>query len=78
MKSSLPKALQFLAGKSMLEHVRHATLPLTADQTVVVCAPGAQERIQKTNTASGEGVICVQQEGAFGTGHALKLSLIHI
>jgi len=49
MKSSLPKALQFLAGKSMLEHVKHATLPLTADQTVVVCAPGAQERIQKTN-----------------------------
>ena len=42
MKSSLPKALQFLAGKSMLEHVRHATLPLTADQTVVVCSPGAQ------------------------------------
>lgn len=78
MKSSLPKALQFLAGKSILEHVKHATLPLTADQTVVVCAPGAQERIQKTNTSSGEGVMCVQQEGAFGTGHALKCALSKI
>ena len=55
MKSSLPKALQFLAGKPMLEHVKQATLPLTAHQAIVVCSPGAQERIQKTNTFSGEG-----------------------
>ena len=49
MKSSLPKALQFLAGKPMLEHVKQATLLLKADQTIVVCSPGTQEQIQKTN-----------------------------
>ncbi len=78
MKSSLPKALQFLAGKPMLEHVKQATLLLKADQTIVVCSPDAQERIQKTNTSSGEGVMCVQQEGALGTGHALKCALSKI
>ena len=78
MKSSLPKALQFLAGKPMLEHVKQATLLLKADQTIVVCSPGTQEQIQKTNNSSGEGVTCVQQEEALGTGHALKCALSKI
>ena len=38
MRSSLPKAMQFLAGKTMLEHVKHTADSLSSEQTIIVCS----------------------------------------
>ena len=78
MGSSLPKTMQFLAGKTMLEHVKLTTDSLSSEQTIVVCSPDAEKQIIKTLGKQDQGLIYVQQTEPLGTGHALKCSLSKI
>jgi len=78
MGSSLPKTMQFLAGKTMLEHVKLTTDSLSSEQTIVVCSPDAEKQIIKTLGKQYQGLIYVQQTEPLGTGHALKCSLSKI
>ncbi len=75
MNSSLPKAMQFLAGKTMLEHVKNTTDTLSSEQTIIVCSPDAEKHIAKTLGKPGQGLFYVQQKKPLGTGHALKCAL---
>ena len=78
MSSGLPKTMQFLAGQTMLEHVKHTTDSLSSEQTIIVCSPGAEKQIIKTLGKPGQGLVYVQQTGHLGTGHALRCSLSKI
>lgn len=74
MHSDLPKVLQPLAGKPMLEHVLDtvAGLPNVAKTVVVV---GHRAEVVKAHVEGRAGVECVLQEPQMGTGHALQCAL---
>ena len=78
MSSNLPKAMQFLAGKTMLEHVKDTTDNLSCEQTIVVYSPGAEKHITKRLGKPNQRLLYVQQKEPLGTGHALKCSLSKI
>ena len=78
MGSNLPKTMQFLAGKTMLEHVKLTTDSLSSEQTIVVCSPDAEKQIIKTLGKQDQGLVYVQQTEPLGTGHALRCSLSKI
>jgi bifunctional UDP-N-acetylglucosamine pyrophosphorylase/glucosamine-1-phosphate N-acetyltransferase len=66
MKSRLPKALHSFLGRTLLEHVLAAVLPVSGRQVVVIGHGGEQVK-----AALGEGVSYAWQENQLGTGHAL-------
>ncbi|WP_134322857.1 bifunctional UDP-N-acetylglucosamine diphosphorylase/glucosamine-1-phosphate N-acetyltransferase GlmU [Cumulibacter soli] len=74
MKSSKPKVLHAIGGRSLLGHVLAAAAPLKAQQTVVVVGAGRElvrshlEEIQPAAQA------CVQEE-QLGSGHATRIGL---
>lgn len=68
MRSSLPKVLHQVAGRSLLEHVLRAAAPLKADKTVVVVGHGSS---QVKEWFAGAAVEFVEQLEQLGTGHAL-------
>jgi bifunctional UDP-N-acetylglucosamine pyrophosphorylase/glucosamine-1-phosphate N-acetyltransferase len=43
MRSALPKVLHPLLGRTLLEHVLHATQPLRAERQIVVVGHGADQ-----------------------------------
>ena len=78
MNSSLPKAMQFLAGQTMLEHIKGTVDALPSEQIIIVCSPGAEKHITKALGKPDQGLVYVQQTEPLGTGHALKCSLSKI
>ena len=72
LKSSLPKVLHVLAGKSLIEHVIEASLPLEPYQTFIVVGHGS-ERV-KTKLAGLPAVSFLEQVPQLGTGHAVQLA----
>ena len=78
MSSSLPKAMQFLAGKTMLEHIKDTADTISSEQTIIVCSPDAEKYISKTLGKPDQGLVYVQQTEPLGTGHALRQSLSKI
>jgi len=78
MSSGLPKAMQFLAGQTMLEHVKHTADSLSSEQTIIVCSPGAEKQIIKILGKPDQDLAYVQQIEHLGTGHALRCSLSKI
>jgi bifunctional UDP-N-acetylglucosamine pyrophosphorylase / glucosamine-1-phosphate N-acetyltransferase len=69
MKSSLPKVLHRLAGRSLLQHVLHTAAQLGADRIVVVTGHGA-EAVEASVQAPN---LCfVRQVPQLGTGHAVQ------
>jgi len=78
MRSGLPKAMQFLAGQTMLEHVKHTADSLSSEQTIIVCSPDAEKHIVKILGKPDQSLGYVQQTEPLGTGHALKCSLSKI
>lgn len=68
MKSSLPKVLHNVAGKSMLQWVIDAVRALRANQIIVVTSPDLK------NHPLLKGVDVVVQEVPLGTGDALKIA----
>ena len=69
MKSSRPKVLHRLAGRSLVQHVIDAAAPLQSPRTVVITGHGAEE----VEEALGRtGAVFVRQMPQLGTGHAVQ------
>ena len=69
MKSSKPKVLHKLAGKSLLQHVLDTAAVLRADRTIAITGHGADE---VETQVSAEGLQFVRQMPQLGTGHAVQ------
>src|SRR5690554_4027308 len=72
MKSSLPKVLHKVAGRSMLHHVIDTAQTLGAEQVHSVIGHGAD---QVKDASSAYSVSWVMQEQQLGTGHAVAQTL---
>ncbi len=75
MNSDLPKVLQPLAGRPLLDHVLDCTEALDADEVYVVYGYGGE---QVQSVLSHRKVHWVLQEEQLGTGHALMQAMPHI
>jgi bifunctional UDP-N-acetylglucosamine pyrophosphorylase/glucosamine-1-phosphate N-acetyltransferase len=74
MRSSTPKVLHTLGGRSMLGHVLAATAPLRAGVTVVVVGSG-RDQVEEHLAAVAPGAVPVVQEEQRGSGHAAAVAL---
>jgi bifunctional UDP-N-acetylglucosamine pyrophosphorylase/glucosamine-1-phosphate N-acetyltransferase len=74
MKSSLPKVLHPLLGRSLVGHVLAAAEPLAAQRTLVVVGVGA-ERVGAHLAEIAPAAEPMLQEHQHGTGHAVRISL---
>ncbi|WP_106183037.1 bifunctional UDP-N-acetylglucosamine diphosphorylase/glucosamine-1-phosphate N-acetyltransferase GlmU [Candidatus Pandoraea novymonadis] len=72
MRSSLPKVLHLLAGRSLLSHVITTARELIPNQLIVVVGCGAT-RVRETIV--GDDIQFVDQFEQLGTGHAVKQSI---
>ena len=76
MKSRLPKVLQKLAGRALLQHVLDTAVQLQARSAVVITGHGAPEveaAISQCSSAkAGVELKFVRQEQQLGTGHAVQ------
>ena len=74
MRSSTPKVLHEVMGRSLLRHVLAAASPLQADQTIVVIGHGRDLVVDHLATAASDVHTVVQHEQR-GTGHAMRIAL---
>jgi bifunctional UDP-N-acetylglucosamine pyrophosphorylase/glucosamine-1-phosphate N-acetyltransferase len=74
MKSSLPKMLHPLLGRTLLGHVLAATEALYPVRTIVVVGHGA-DQLTAHLAAVAPDAVTVLQEAQLGTGHAARLAL---
>jgi len=73
MGSSLPKSLQPIAGKVMLQHLIDAIIPIDPNQTIIICSPEHQQQIENAITHDdNKELLFVQQDHPGGTGHAVQ------
>ena len=75
MKSKLPKVLHPIGGKSLLAHVIHTAVELSAKKTIVVYGHGGDQVMQ---ALPDEQVTWVEQAQQLGTGHAVDQAADHI
>ena len=73
MKSSLPKVLHKIAGRSMLAHVLHAGKALGAGQAIIVHGPD-MFAVQKEASSIIAGCQFAEQKERMGTGHAVSMA----
>ncbi len=73
MKSSLPKVLHKIAGRSMLAHVLHAGRSLGASKAVVIHGPDMMA-VQKEASAIIKTCSFAEQKERLGTGHAVSMA----
>lgn len=71
LKSSLAKVLHRAGGRTLIEHVVRACVPLKARETVVVVGHQAE---QVTAVAEPLGATTVLQQPQNGTGHAMQVA----
>ena len=76
MHSVLPKVLQPLAGRPMLEHVLEATSGFSSSPRVVVVGHRAED--VRARFGGRDDVAFALQEPQLGTGHALKVAFGHL
>jgi len=69
MKSSLPKVLHRLAGRSLLQHVLHTAGTLQADRIITITGHGAE---QVEAAVQAPHLTFVRQMPQLGTGHAVQ------
>ncbi len=74
MRSTLPKVLHELGGRSMLGHVLAATAPLAAGTTLVVVGSG-REAVEEHLAQAAPHARPVLQEQQRGSGHAAAVAL---
>lgn len=74
MKSTLPKVLHPLLGRTLLGHVLSAAAPLGADRTVVVVGHGADQVRAHLSEVAPDATPVLQAE-QLGTGHAVRIAL---
>jgi bifunctional UDP-N-acetylglucosamine pyrophosphorylase/glucosamine-1-phosphate N-acetyltransferase len=77
MRSSTPKVLHELGGRSMLGHVLAATAPLGAQHTLVVVGAG-RELVEAHLAAVAPHAVPVEQAEQRGSGHAADVALAAI
>jgi bifunctional UDP-N-acetylglucosamine pyrophosphorylase/glucosamine-1-phosphate N-acetyltransferase len=76
MKSSRPKVLHRLAGKSLLQHVLDATQGLSVRSRTVITGHGAEAvESEVAAAAGGEPLQFARQMPQLGTGHAVQQAL---
>ncbi|TNE76834.1 MAG: UDP-N-acetylglucosamine diphosphorylase/glucosamine-1-phosphate N-acetyltransferase [Gammaproteobacteria bacterium] len=68
MKSSLPKVLHRLAGKTLLQHVLDTSAQLPDSRIIVVTGHGATE---VNGSSTGDNLTFVEQQDQLGTAHAV-------
>jgi bifunctional UDP-N-acetylglucosamine pyrophosphorylase / glucosamine-1-phosphate N-acetyltransferase len=74
MKSTTPKVLHPLLGRSLVGHVLAAAAPLAAQRTIVVVGVGA-DRVSEHLAEIAPGAVPVLQTEQRGTGHAVRIAL---
>lgn len=74
MRSSTPKVLHRVAGRSLVGHVLAACAPLSAEQTVVVVGHG-RDRVVAELSQDYPQTQTVEQIEQLGTGHAVGIAL---
>ena len=74
MKSTLPKVLHELAGRTLVAHTLAAAAPLGADTTLVVVGAGREAVADHLAEVAPDAVPVVQAEQR-GTGHAARVAL---
>ena len=74
MKSTTPKVLHQIAGRSILAHVLGAVTKLDSKEVRVVVGSGKDEVINELNSIAPEAK-SIHQEVRGGTGHATRLAL---
>ncbi len=77
MSSCKPKALQTLAGRTLIEHILGTLVEASIDEVVIIHSPEAKKDFKKKIGSSGK-LNYVEQEQALGTAHALKAALPHV
>ena len=73
MKSSMPKVLHKIAGRTMLSHVLHAGKALGPSHAVVVHGPG-KNAVQTEARSVIAGCDFAEQVDRLGTGHAVSMA----
>ena len=73
MKSSIPKVLHKIAGRTMLSHVLHAGKALGPTNSVVVHGPG-KNAVQTEARSVIAGCDFAEQIDRLGTGHAVSMA----
>ena len=76
MNSRLPKVLHYLAGKTLLEHVYAAVVPLDFRQANIVYGYGGESVPQQLSHL--EATNWIEQKQQLGTGHAVQQVVDHI
>ena len=71
MRSKLPKVLQPLAQKSLLQHVINTAESLNSDSVITVIGHGAELVEQRVE---GDNLSFVMQQQQLGTGHAVQMA----
>lgn len=74
MRSTTPKVLHTLGGRSLLGHVLAAAEPLDAGTTVVVVGAG-RDQVEQHLAHVAPGALAVVQEEQRGSGHAAAVAL---
>jgi len=74
MKSSTPKVLHSISGRTLVGHVLHAVDSLSAKQVRVVVGAG-REKVEAHISEIAPHAVTVFQEKRGGTGHATQLAL---
>jgi len=77
MKSSTPKVLHSISGRTLLGHVLHAVNELSAKNLRIVVGAG-RESVEKHIAEIAPGAVTIFQEHRGGTGHATQLALADI
>ncbi|WP_181770392.1 bifunctional UDP-N-acetylglucosamine diphosphorylase/glucosamine-1-phosphate N-acetyltransferase GlmU [Amycolatopsis pittospori] len=78
MRSSTPKVLHPIAGRSLVEHAVRAAAGLSPEHLVVVIGHGRDSvgaQLAKVGEALGRDVVTAVQEEQKGTGHAVSCAL---
>jgi bifunctional UDP-N-acetylglucosamine pyrophosphorylase / glucosamine-1-phosphate N-acetyltransferase len=75
MHSSLPKVLQPLAGKPLVDHVIAAARALSPARICIIYGHGGE---QVPQTLRSDDLVFARQEPQLGTGHALMQALPHL
>ncbi len=74
MKSTLPKVLHPLLGRTLLEHVLAAVEPLRAERTLVVVGHGADQVGAHLSVVAPKAKAVLQPQQR-GTGHAVRVAV---
>ncbi len=74
MRSTTPKVLHRIAGRTLLGHVLHAAATLAASRTAVVVGHG-REQVVAMLAEQAPAVVPAVQDRQHGTGHAVRIAL---